>query len=186
MRVDWLQDCSRTASWNVINNNDVTPRFGDVTSPSAFYSDDVSRQRLSVQADSTGSGVTAASNSRTQPPRRSILKKSVSDSAQQLHVRRSALCAQQVRDGDRLMPVYSADRTATATTKRVKFCVWLSPTADSLPAYTLCLLSTEQVEYINFYLPTSGSIKNKETPKHKYHGRKHIEQYMYTLLAMLA
>ena len=124
MRVDWLQDCSRTASWNVINNNDVTPRFGDVTSPSAFYSDDVSRQRLSVQADSTGNGVTAASNSRTQPPRRSILKKSVSDSAQQLHVRRSALCAQQVRDGDRLMPVYAADRTdATATTKRVKFCV---------------------------------------------------------------
>lgn len=61
-------------------------------------------------------------------PRRSILKKSACSggAARPLPLRRSTLnvgCGQQVLDGERLMPVYGAERSATTTTKRVKFCM---------------------------------------------------------------
>ena len=134
MNCGMQQDCSRPAGYNIINCNDVTSHQNHVTSStSSPYSsqrgqevgDDFTRHTVT---DNVARCVPTGCNA---SPRRSILKKPLcsgagdSTSAQLQQLRRSSLnvCRQQVLAEDRVFPVNGAERSRTATTKRVTFCV---------------------------------------------------------------
>jgi len=150
----WQDSSSRTAGYNSSSSSyhDVTPRLSYVTSAQTLYSSQRDHHDGLVGSDVNGRPTPADSNASSSSycvppdcscssssPRRSILKKPAGIGTEATpsglkQLRRSAysaaanpgVCRQQVLAGERAIPARGGvtERSRTATTKRVTFCVW--------------------------------------------------------------